>query len=214
LTSPDLQTKDRFAAIVLAAGMSRRMGRHKPLLPIGDRPLIAHVVDSIATAGVQRIFVVTGYQTADVHEALAGRLVELIENTDYVAGGMLSSVKLGVRAARDHCDAFFISLGDQAFVLPETFQELMQALSRSRAPILLPTHNGKHGHPILVSSSCADAILALKSNETLNDFTNRYADRAFDVRVNDPAVLEDLDTPEDYLRLLAQQKGELCPNSR
>jgi molybdenum cofactor cytidylyltransferase len=209
MSAPDARTSDRFAAIVLAAGLSRRMGRHKPLLPIGDRAMIAHVVDGIIGAGITNIYVVTGHLACDVRGALANRPVHFIANENFVVGGMLSSVQLGVRAAHASCDAFFISLGDQPFIDPETFRQMTVAFIRSRAPILLPTHNGKHGHPVLIASDLAPQILALRSDETLNDFAKRQANETLEIDVDDPAVVEDIDTPEDYARALAR-KGELC----
>jgi CTP:molybdopterin cytidylyltransferase MocA len=211
LSSPDLHKTDRFAAIVLAAGMSRRMGRHKPLLQIGDRSMIAHVVDGIVHAGISKVFIITGFEASSVRGALDQYPVEFIHNDDYLAGGMLSSVQLGVRAARSNCDAYFISLGDQPFIRPESFREMQAAFTKSHAAILLPTFNGKHGHPILVASRMADEILSLASDQTLNDLTRENADQTLEISVDDPAVVEDIDTPEDYARAVAR-KGELCPN--
>src|SRR5438309_6489053 len=85
------------AAVVLAAGMSRRMGSFKPLLPFGDRPLIWRVIESvIESESVNHILVVTGHQSADVKGALAGLPVQFVHNPEYELGGMLSSIQTGV----------------------------------------------------------------------------------------------------------------------
>jgi molybdenum cofactor cytidylyltransferase len=211
LSSREGHKRDRIAAIVLAAGMSRRMGRHKPLLPFGDRTMIAHVVDGILSAGISDVVVVTGHQAEDVRNALVDRPIRFVHNADHLAGGMLSSVQLGVRVAHEHCDAFFISLGDQPTIRPETFREMEAGFTRSHAPILLPTFEGRHGHPILIASRLAPEILSLRPDQTLSDFTKRHAKVTLEICVDDPAVLEDIDTPEDYARAVAR-KGELCPD--
>jgi CTP:molybdopterin cytidylyltransferase MocA len=206
LSSPRVDPSHTIAAIVLAAGMSRRMGRHKPLLPIGDRTMIAHVVDGFLSADVASIHVVTGFDAANVMAALGTRDAIQVHNPNYF-DGMLSSVKCGVRAVRN-VRAFFISLGDQPFILPSTLRDM--ETNASRAPIVRPSCRGRHGHPLLIGSHLADEILALGSHETLNDFMKRHADQIHEIDIDDPGVVEDIDTPEDYARALAR-KGELCP---
>src|SRR5437867_1049798 len=84
----------KVAAVVLAAGMSRRMGSFKPLLPFGDRPLIWRVVQSVIESNaVDYILVVTGHQSGDVEAALAGLPVQFVHNPEYELGGMLSSIQ-------------------------------------------------------------------------------------------------------------------------
>jgi CTP:molybdopterin cytidylyltransferase MocA len=209
LPSLEVNKPERFAAIVLAAGMSRRMGRHKPLLPIGDRAMIAHVVDRFPLAGVDSVYVVTGFESANVMAALGSRDVVEVHNANHRDGGMLSSVQCAVRAARD-CEAFFLSLGDQPFISPDTLREMMSAFASPEASIVLPSYRGKHGHPILIDSAFADEILSLEPDQTLNDFIKRHTDGTREIDVDDPAVVEDIDTPDDYARVLAR-KGELCP---
>jgi CTP:molybdopterin cytidylyltransferase MocA len=193
------------AAIVLAAGMSQRMGRHKPLLPIGDRAMIAHVVDAFASAHVSPIYVVTGFESPNVMASLGSRQVVQVHNAEY-RDGMLSSVKCGVRSARNAMN-FFISLGDQPFISPSTLCEMER--SSFDAPIVRPSYRGKHGHPLLVASRFADEILALGDGETLSDFMKRHTSEINEIDVDDPAVVEDIDTPEDYARAVAR-KGEPC----
>src|SRR4051812_23149534 len=103
----------RIAAVVLAAGLSRRMGTPKALLPLGDKPLLARVIETIvsAGAGIDPIVVVTGHEAEKVVEILVPWKVHPVHNLAYATGGMLSSVQSGVAAVRDLCDAFFVVLG-------------------------------------------------------------------------------------------------------
>ncbi len=207
MSSPTVHPSRVPAAIVLAAGMSQRMGRHKSLLPMGDRAMIAHVVDGFIAAGIARVYVVTGFEAASVMATLGTREVIQVHNPNY-RDGMLSSVKCGVQAI-PYVMRFFISLGDQPFISPYTLRNL--DLTSMGAPIVRPSYRGKHGHPLVIASDFADEILSLGPDETLNDFMKRHADEIQEISVDDPAVVEDIDTPEDYARAVAR-KGELCPH--
>lgn len=188
------------------------MGRQKALLPLGDRPLITHIVDGISSAGINQIYLVTGHQFPAVRSALAGRCVQFIHNDNYEKGEMLSSVQTGVHAARGASDGFFVALGDCPFVLPETYQRMMRAYSESNAPVLLPTFEGKRGHPVLIDSRFADEILALTPDQTLHTFTDRHRAQTREVPVPDPAVRDDVDDNADYLLLLMKKGLPLCPS--
>jgi molybdenum cofactor cytidylyltransferase len=215
--------QERIAAVILAAGMSRRMGRPKALLPLGGLPMIVRVVAPIISLGsVDPIVVVTGHQSEQVVGAMDGCEVEFVHNPDYEAGGMLSSVKTGCRAVADRCDAFFLVLGDQPLIREQTYQMLRRDMGlwpmpsnshgpEARVTMTQPVYRGRHGHPILVSSDCISEILFLPDDATLKTFTQRIESR--EIEVNDPAVLSDIDTPLDYDRALLEfqaHRSESC----
>jgi CTP:molybdopterin cytidylyltransferase MocA len=129
------------AAVVLAAGMSQRMGRLKPLLPFGDKPMIARVVQTLQSAGdIHPIVVVTGNAAAQIEAALAEYSLHFTHNEHFAAGGMLSSVKTGVAALPPHIDAFFLVLGDQPAVRSSTLIALRRNLAtKARAGCLTDT---------------------------------------------------------------------------
>ncbi|HZO89913.1 MAG TPA: nucleotidyltransferase family protein [Chthonomonadaceae bacterium] len=196
-------TRGRVAAIILAAGRSQRMGRLKPLLPFGEKPLLARVIETLVTAqNISPIFVVTGHAAQEIAAAVGEYNIRLVHNANYAAGEMLSSVQAGVRALPADCAAFFLVLGDQPMVQPETFRALLSAWRQSDAPLVAPTFEGRRGHPVLFSSRCAADILALPVGETLKTVVARYAAQRREVPVSDPAILADVDTPEDYARAL------------
>jgi molybdenum cofactor cytidylyltransferase len=215
----------RIAAVVLAAGMSRRMGRPKALLPLAGLPLIVRVVEPIISVdSIEPIVVVTGHHADQVTRAMDGCDVQFAHNPEYAVGGMLSSVKTGVRAVANHCDAFFLVLGDQPLVRAETYREMQSrwreataetpwCVDRGFAPsrMIQPTFDGCHGHPILLSSDSIDAILALPPDATLKDYTHHIS--KLEVPVDDPGILADIDTPEDYDRAVEQfqaHRSEPC----
>jgi molybdenum cofactor cytidylyltransferase len=214
-TSASVSRNSRIAAIVLAAGSSRRMGSPKALLPFDDRPLIACVVDAFADVGISRSVVVTGHQPQLIHQALAGRGVEFVHNAEHDAGGMVSSVQLGVKTIAHSCDAFFLALGDQPLVDAETLRQVIAVGRRTlTADVVLPTHAGRHGHPILIRSRCARDILSLPLNLTLRQFVKRDDVVRVEAPVDDPAILLDVDTPEQYrhaLHLWQIRRSSACP---
>ena len=198
-----MEDHDRVAAVVLAAGMSQRMGRLKSLLPFGDRPMLARVLENLLAAGnISPIIVVTGYAAEEIGSVAAEYNMVQTHNPHYEAGGMLSSIQQGVQALPTDCEAFFLVLGDQPGVRPDTLRTLLAAWQERKPPVLLPTHAGKRGHPILLASSLVAEIRALPSETTLKTLITRHADLALILEVADPAILWDVDTPEDYERAL------------
>jgi len=192
------------AAIVPSAGLSRRMGSPKPLLPLDGKPLIVRVLDALAAARpIAPVIVVTGHQREEVCAAVAGRDVVLVHNPAYAEGEMLSSIQAGLRALPPTgVDAVMIALCDQPLVRSQTITQLLTGWSRARPRVLLPRYNGRHGHPIILSAAGIDEIQSLdgKRGATLKDYTSRH--ERLDLDVDDPAVLHDIDTPEDFHRAL------------
>lgn len=191
------------AAIVLAAGMSTRMGRLKMLLPFGEKPMLARILETLLGArNISPVIVVTGYAEEEIGALLDIYTVIRAHNADYAAGGMLSSVQTGVRALPRDGAGFFLVLGDQPGVRVETLSTLVETWRAHDAPIALPTREGRRGHPVLFASRCAAEILALTPGETLKTVVAHHNADILEVPVSDPAVLADVDTPEDYERAL------------
>src|SRR5579871_4479532 len=173
-----MQEPAKVGAVVLAAGMSRRMGALKALLPFGDRPMLARVLESlIAADGIAPICVVLGYARQEIAPIVEPYPVTTVYNADYEAGGMLSSIRVGVSALPPECAAFFLVLGDQPGVRPDTLRALLAAWQETPAPALLPTYEGIRGHPILLAARLIPEILALPAEATLKTLITRYAEQ-------------------------------------
>jgi molybdenum cofactor cytidylyltransferase len=203
-------TSERIAAIVLAAGKSQRMVRLKPLLPFGDKPMLVRVLENLQAAlGIDPLIVVTGHAVSDIMSAVQQHLspphsIAFAHNVEHETGEMLSSVQAGVRALPSGTKAFFLALGDQPGVLPSTLNALREAWQSTQAPIVLPTYNGRRGHPLLFTIACVDEILSLPPEATLRDVVQRHRSATVEVPVDDSAVIADVDTPDDYERALRQ----------
>ena len=189
--------------MVPAAGMSRRMGRPKALLPFGPAPMVARVVESLASADcVSPIVVVTGHERERVVAVLAAHDVVHVFNAQYETGEMLSSIQAGVRAVGSRAGAVVLALADQPGVEAATVRSLVGAWRETGAAIVSPLYAGRTGHPVLISSLLFDEILQLGAGESLKTLMLRHADEIVKLDVTDPAVVVDVDTPTDYQEAL------------
>jgi molybdenum cofactor cytidylyltransferase len=184
-------------AVVLAAGGSRRMGTQKLLLPFGGSTIVETVVRAALEASLQGAVVVLGADEDRVREKLAPYPVTFTVNADWERG-MLSSVKTGFEALPERATAAVVMLGDQPFVKPETIDELVARYRETRKGIVLPVHGGRRGHPVLIDAKYKAEIVALGPEGTLRDIVHAHAGEILEVEIDDPDILRDIDTPEDY----------------
>lgn len=198
----------RVVAIVLAAGLSSRMGRLKQLLPLCGRPVVRVVVERVAPR-VNEVVVVVGHRAEEVRRALFDSPARCVHNADF-AMGMSTSVACGVLAAPD-ADAWLICLGDQPGVADGPIAAVLAAAAASGRGIVVPTWDGRWGHPILLRSRYREEVLALGGERGLNVVTRGHPDDTLAVPVADQAVVEDMDTPADYER---EQHRQTAPEVR
>jgi CTP:molybdopterin cytidylyltransferase MocA len=176
------------------------MKQFKPLLPLGGRPMIVRIIQMLRTAGIDPILVVAGHRALDLATAIDSQPITMVKNPRYGTGGMLSSVKTGLRKIPRKTDAVILALVDQPMVKSRTLRAMLRAFARTRAPLVIPTFKGRRGHPILLSAKLIKDALALRPDQTLQTLTRRHMPEAVQVEVDDPNILTDLDTPEDYRR--------------
>ncbi len=202
------RTLDAVAGVVAAAGRSRRMGRFKPLLPWGQRTIIATVIHNLAQAGVDLILCVVGHRAQEIQAALAGSPAVPVLNPAHATGEVLSSYQAGVRAlladGRPLLGAL-LALGDQPHIPWPVIQALLIQARSTPDRIVVPSHNRRRGHPIFLPRSLWDELLALGPDATLRDLLHRHTAQIHYVTVATDAVLRDLDTFEEY--------RALCPPS-
>ncbi len=195
-----------ISGILLAAGESRRMqGAFKPLLKWGKRTVIGECVHQMRNSQLADIFVVLGHRESEIRPRLAGTGVQFAINQDY-RKGMLTSVKTGLAMLGPNTDAFLLGLVDQPMIKAELIDRLIDAYTASDKGIALPTYEDKHGHPVIISVSYVDDIMQLNNDAEggMRAFINAHRNDWLEVPVETPAVLEDIDLPEDYERLSKQ----------
>lgn len=190
----------RVAGIVLAAGMSTRMGQLKQLLPLGGRAAIEWIAEVVGRRLDQTV-VVLGHRAADIAPVLAAYPVRWVVNAGYQTG-MLSSVQCGLRAV-DRAADYLICLGDQPRLSGAVVEQVLQARNQISAGIIVPIANGKRGHPVLIRNAYRAEILALPLDVGLNAVTRGHPADTCELPVAEAAILTDMDTPADYQRELA-----------
>lgn len=204
-------TDVQIAAVIAAAGQSRRMGRPKQLLPWGDgtvtTTVIAAVVDNLHAAGAAPILCVIGHASTQMREALRDHSATLVYNDEYQASEMIVSYQTGVRHLREAfpaCVGTLIALSDQPHVPPEIVRLVLEQASRTPQDIVIPSHQMRRGHPIYLPSTLWDALLTLPAEQTLRDVIRGHAECIRYVNVDSDVILRDMDTPEDYAGLMGE----------
>ena len=195
------QREAGIVAIVLAAGRSQRMGRPKQLLPLAGQKTVIQVVTRRVRPHVRDLIVVVGHVGGQVAAMLADQDVTLAINVN-VERGMLSSVQAGVRLADQRCQGYLICLGDQPSVCAKVIDSVLRGAA-SGAGIVIPTYDGKRGHPVFLHRRYREEILALDPETTgLNAITRCHDADTIEIALGDALILDDMDTPDDYAREL------------
>ena len=197
------------AAIILAAGDSTRMGRPKALLPDADgRPFVARLVRSFAAAGIGEIVIVTGSLHDAIVEAIAADtppcLPVCVRNPD-PSRGQLSSLWVGLDAvARPDLDGVLVTPVDIPMIRATTIRQVVEAWTRTRAPIVRPAVGERHGHPVLFDRAVFDAVRRAPLTEGARLVVHAHADRLVNVAVDDDGCLIDVDTPAQYQAIVGK----------
>jgi molybdenum cofactor cytidylyltransferase len=189
-----------ISAIVLAAGQSLRMGEQKMLMPWGQTCVIGQVVSTLLIAGIEDINLVTGGSQAELKDALKDYKIECIFNKDFANGEMLNSVQVGLQGVRKNTEAVLIVLGDQPQIESRTIQEIVQRYISNHLKIIVPSYQMHRGHPWLLDRSLWCEVLNLVPPLTLHNFLAMHNEAIDYVIVDNPNVLQDLDTQNDYTR--------------
>ncbi len=196
---PIYEVQKHIGAVVLAGGMSRRMGQPKVLLPWGGRrTIIEHIIEQLSLARVPQITVVTGHRAGEVRQVVSRVGADVVHNDKYTTGEMLSSLKAGLRAMPAHISAALVVLGDQPRIQPKVIAQVMMAYSEGAGDIIAPSYQMRRGHPILIDRRYWPEILDLPDDGSPRDVIDRHKDRIAYVNVDTDSVLRDVDTPEDY----------------
>lgn len=192
-------------AIILAAGASTRMGRPKALLPFPDRPLIEHALNVAREAGCAGTMVVLGHHADAIRTGADLGDARTIVNDD-PDRGQISSIKLGLDALDFATDCALIWPVDCPLIQPDDIRALVTAYAANRASltrIVLPSHNGERGHPMLVDLGFRQTFIDLPADQTARDVIDANPTQVLEVAVNNAGVLRDMDTPDEYDTMLA-----------
>lgn len=193
-----------ISAIILAAGQSKRMGQPKMLLPWGNTTVLGKVIETIQNAGVEDILVVTGGARIEVEKIAAQYKVRVSHNENFENGEMLESIQLGIREQITQSKGVLICLGDQPQVKERSVRIVCEMFLTQKSSIVVPSYQMRRGHPWLVASELWGEILQMHAPESMRGFLNKHADEIFYIEHDSPDILQDLDTPDDYLKYKPQ----------
>ena len=190
----------RIAALILAAGQSRRMGEiNKLLAEIDGKPMVARVVEIIRDSKAGPLTVVTGHEAARVKAALPGDLA-FIHNPDY-AVGLSASLKVGIAALPADIDGVVVCLGDMPRISPGMIDRLIAAFDPVEGrEICVPTYKGKRGNPVLWGRRFLPEMAALAGDVGAKHLIGEHADLVVEVEMDEDGVLIDIDTPDALTR--------------
>lgn len=184
-----------ISSIILAAGMSSRMGSLKPLLPWGDELLLAYEVNQLRAAGADEVIVVLGYRADDIHRKIGKLNCRVMLNPVFYQG-RAGSIRIGAKAVNRDASAILIQNVDQ----PRTADFLRQLIAAHKdgSAATLPTCDGRHGHPVMVAGRLrAEMMAASEESHGLDGVLKAHAGEIAETPFDDSCFV-DLNTPEEY----------------
>ena len=194
-----------IAALIVAAGMSSRMGDFKPMLSIGSISIAQRVVATFQQAGIRKIVMVTGFNAVTLERHLSGSGVIFLRNDDYETTQMFDSVKIGLAYLRGKCHGVLFTPVDIPLFTAATVRALLEA----NAPLACPVCQGQTGHPIFIRGELLDPILADSGEGGLKGAVERCGTPMRRIPVDDPGILRDADTPADFSALVDYHNSQL-----
>jgi len=193
---------ERVAGVVLAAGLSSRMGLNKMLLDLGGRTLVRRAVTTALSAGLDPVLVVLGHESDRVRAELSGLPWTAVLNSDY-ARGMNISLRAGIAALPDDAAGAVVLLGDMPLVEASMVRALVTAFRRSGPKLAISTYGGVVAPPILYGRALFPELRALEAESCGKSVVRNHRAEAFELQWP-PETLTDLDSPEDVERIRAR----------
>ncbi len=190
-------------SIILAAGESRRMGFPKMLLQFNGMTMIENVIRNVADSDTDGILVVLGANREELVDHVRKYDVKFCYNDNYMMG-MLSSVQCGFQNLPSGIDAALVFQGDQPFISGDVTNSVIKGFRTSGMGIIMPVYNGKRGHPLLLGSRYRDEVAELDPAEGLRSIAYRHMDDILEVMTDEPGILRDFDTYDDYRKEINQ----------
>ena len=186
------------SAILLAAGLSKRMGAKKQLLPIQGRPAITRCIESLRDSQVADVVIVVNPEGGDIVEATKKFPVRVAVN-ELPGSDMAASVKAGMACIDNDATGVLICLCDHPLVRPDTIGSMISAHIQKPDAIIIPRYRGRKGHPTLFPRSVLEDLGKVA---TLRDVIGQHSTKISLLDVDDEGIVLDMDTPEDYQKIM------------
>lgn len=189
--------------VILAAGSSSRLGRAKQLLPLGNRPVLAHTVANALGSSLDGVIVVLGHAADTIRAQIEFGPATVAINERY-AEGQSTSLHVGVAALPPDAIAALFILGDQPLIGPAVHEALIAAYRRTGAPIVQPSYDGQRGNPVLLARKLFPELLQVTGDQGARNVIRAHAAEVVAIPIPGTTPTDDLDTEDDYQRLLAR----------
>ena len=193
-----------YGIIILAAGNSSRLGQPKQLLQYQNKSLIRHVAEAAVSAIGSPVIIVTGSVQNQIADELQELSVHFVQNNEWQEG-MASSIRIGINELskiNSQTEGVILAVSDQPFVTSELFLDLIQKAETSENSIVACSYQNTLGTPVLFPKKYFDSLLALNGAEGAKKLLKRFQNDV--VSILFPLGDIDIDTQEDYRRLLSQ----------
>jgi molybdenum cofactor cytidylyltransferase len=196
-----------ISGIILAAGSSQRMGSPKSLLKIGEKKFLQYIVEVLHSARIIDVVVVLGAEAEEIRKSLTWFDGKIVVNEEWSKGQLTSIIK-GIGALDlnstepEEVNGAMICLVDHPLLTQSLLVDLLQGYWTSKKKIIIPTFNGKRGHPVIFDKKYFDEIRSAPFDVGARAVVHKYADDVCEVPVNDEGVLINIDTQEDYKKFI------------
>ena len=188
----------KVSAILLAAGRSQRMGAPKPLLPLQGRPAVVRCLESLRDSGIAEIVLVVNPEGDGIVIAAADIPARVAVN-ELPGSDMAASVRAGLELVNHDATGVLVCLCDHPLIRPETLESMISAHSRMPGAIIIPVYRSRKGHPTLFPRFVLEDLGKVA---TLRDVIGQHSAKITLLDVDDEGVILDMDTPEDYRKIL------------
>ncbi len=206
-----MSRNNRISAVILAAGFSSRMGELKALLDIGGKKAITHLIDETIKAGIEDIIVVLGYKSEEIAAEIIDTGVNIVVNENFI-NGMYSSVQKGVKSISPASEGFMIMPVDIPLIKAHTIKEISEFFIDNNYHIICPFFNNFIGHPPVLSKECISTILNSAPAGGLHEIINSPEWSSCKFHALDQGILYEMDTKEQYRKLLEYHSKSYIPN--
>jgi molybdenum cofactor cytidylyltransferase len=195
------ESKKPTAGVILAAGRSIRLGRPKQLLEIKGKILIEWVLEAALNSNLGMIILVLGYEYQKISQILGPKLqhprLEVLINHQY-QGGLSQSLRCGLQKIKDTYPSVMFLLGDQPMIHSKIINHLLDSFWSSDKEICVPVYQGKRGNPVILSKSIYPELEKIEGDKGARDLIQAQEDKVYFVEMDEPLLLLDIDTEEDF----------------
>ena len=191
-----------FSAIILAAGKSTRMGELKPLAQFGRQTFLETILQNFKNAGIEDVLIVLGYKAEQIAKELNFRPDDFTINKNYSLG-QFSSVQAGVKNLKSNCTGVFLALVDQPQISPDIIAKIRKVFEENSDKIVIPTLNGKRGHPPVLPKWLFHEILIANPTQKTSEIIRSHPDKVYELEIGDESILWNINTKQDLERALS-----------